>query len=429
MSRIGLRLGILIFVATFPCWCTPQAVPTSAAGSSPSVQVPVQTSGPAGRQLNLAAALDLADRQNLDLAAARLQHSVAQAGTRIAGQIPNPGVSFSATRDLPHETLMLDQPLEIGGQRGQRIDVARQEVALTDVDIRAIQTGVRLRTREAFFAAVLAHSRTAQLGESLDLARRLQQIAKTRFDAGDVPQLEVLQADLQVSQAQANVEVASQQEKVAFSVLNEVLNEPANTVWDISGSLEDLPIDVPLTQLMSRARAANTDLQHLTQQLKVEQRQRALLRAERIPTPDVAIGTFLNSPPDYKAALGGTITMALPLFSRNQGEIAQSEANERLLEASLLATQRAVDGRVEEAYYAFSAQQTQANLFRTTVLPSVRQVESMAEESYRAGNTSLLSVLDAQKNMQQMERDYLDSLFSLQSSFAQLEQIVGESLD
>jgi cobalt-zinc-cadmium efflux system outer membrane protein len=427
--RIALRLGLLIFAGTFPCWCAPQSVPSSATGSPPSTQAPLQTSVPTGRRLNLPAALDLADRQNLDLAAARLRHSVAQEGTRIAGQIPNPAMSFSATRDSPHETVTLDQPLEIGGQRSRRIDVAKQGIALTDVEIRTVQTDVRVRTREAFYSASLAHSRTAQLQESLSLAQRLQEIAKTRFDTGDVPQLEVLQADLQVSRAQADVQVASQQERVAFSVLNQLLNEPAETLWDLSGSLEDLPVDVPLTELMRRAGAANTDLQHLTQDLKVEQSRRALLRAERIPALDVSVGTSLDKPPDFQAALVGGVSIAIPLFSRNQGEIAQSEAIERVLNATLLATQRAVNGRVEQAYYALYAQQTQVNLFRTTVLPSGRQVENLAEESYRAGRASLLSVLDAQRNVQQIERDYLDSLFSLQSAFAQLEQIVGESLD
>jgi cobalt-zinc-cadmium efflux system outer membrane protein len=429
VSRIALRLGILILVATFPCWCAPQAAPPSAAGPLPSAQVPAQTPAPAGRRLNLAAALDLAERQNLDLAAARLQHSVAQAGSRIAGEIPNPAVSLSATRDTPHETVLLDQPIEIGGQRSRRIDVARQGVALTDVQIRAVEIQVRLNTREAFYAASLAYSRTAQLQDSLGLAQRLQEIAKARFDAGDVPQLEVLQAELQVSRAQADVEVARQQEYVSFSVLNALLNEPAETVWDLSGSLENLPANVPLADLTSRARQANSDLQNLTQQLKVEQSRRALLRAERIPTLDVSVGTSLDKPPDFQSALVGGFSMAVPLFSRNQGEIAQSEASERFLDADLLATQRAVNGRVEQAYYALSAQQTQVNLFRTTVLPSGRQVESLAEESYRAGKASLLSVLDAQSNVQQIERAYLDSLFSLQSAFAQLEQIVGESLD
>jgi cobalt-zinc-cadmium efflux system outer membrane protein len=429
VSRTALRLGILILIVTLPCWCAPQSAQSVAAGSPPPAQAPAQTSAPAGRRLNLAAALDLAERQNLDLAAARLLHSVAQAGTRIAGQIPNPGVSFSATRDTPHENLLLDQPFEIGGQRGRRIDVAKQQVVLTDVGIHAVQTDVRLRTREAFYAAALAHSRTAQLREVLGLAQRLQEIAKTRFDAGDVPQLEVLQADLQVSQAQANVEVASQQENVAFSALNELLNEPAETPWDLSGSLDVLPLEIPLAELTRRAEGANADLQNLAQQVKVEQSRRVLLRAERIPNLDVSAGTSLDKPPDFRAALIGGVSLTLPVFSRNQGEIAQSEASERVLDATLLAMRRAVNGRVEEAFYTVSAQQTQVNLYRTTVLPSGRQVESLAEDSYRAGKASLLSVLDAQRNVQQIERDYLDSLFSLQSAFAQLEQIVGESLD
>ena len=427
--RIALRLGLLILAGTFPCWCAPQSVPSSPTGLPPSAQAPAQNSAPSGRRLNLAAALDLADRQNLDLAATRLQHSVAQAGTRIAGEIPNPAVSFSATRDTPHESLLLDQPIEIGGQRGRRIEVAKQQMMLTDVGIHAVQTDVRLRTREAFYAAALAHSRTAQLGEALGLARRLQEIAKTRFDAGDVPQLEVLQADLQVSQAQANVEVASQQENVAFSALNELLNEPAETPWDLSGSLDVLPLEIPLAELTRRAEGANADLQNLAQQVKVEQSRRVLLRAERIPNLDVSAGTSLDKPPDFRAALIGGVSLTLPVFSRNQGEIAQSEASERVLDATLLAMRRAVNGRVEEAFYTVSAQQTQVNLYRTTVLPSGRQVESLAEDSYRAGKASLLSVLDAQRNVQQIERDYLDSLFSLQSAFAQLEQIVGESLD
>jgi len=53
----------------------------------------------------------------------------------------------------------------------------------------------------------------------------------------------------------------------------------------------------------------------------------------------------------------------------------------------------------------------------------------MAEDSYRAGKTSILAVLDAQRDVQQNEHDYLQSLFDLQQAFAELEQIVGVNLD
>ena len=64
-------------------------------------------------QLTLQSALELADRQNLDLNAARRRREVASAGVRIAGQRPNPTVAFTALRDEPHEGLFFDQALEL----------------------------------------------------------------------------------------------------------------------------------------------------------------------------------------------------------------------------------------------------------------------------------------------------------------------------
>jgi outer membrane protein TolC len=63
------------------------------------------------------------------------------------------------------------------------------------------------------------------------------------------------------------------------------------------------------------------------------------------------------------------------------------------------------------------------------VIPAGRKLEDLAEQSYTAGRTSILSVLDAQRTVQQNEREYLQSLFELQQAFAELEQIVGVPLD
>jgi len=115
----------------------PGAVPTPAA-------IPAR-----GSHLTLQAALDTATRQNLDLAAARLQRTVSAAGIQTAAQRPNPFLGFSASRDLPHESLTLDQPIEIGGKRRQRIDVATGENALTDVEITDLERQVRRQGREA----------------------------------------------------------------------------------------------------------------------------------------------------------------------------------------------------------------------------------------------------------------------------------------
>ena len=412
--------AIALFVCPAALWSGQNGAPSTPA-SSPAA-VPAQP-------LNVQTALDLADKQNLDLAAARLQRAIALAGIRVAGEIVNPTISFSATRDEPHESIFFDQEIQVGGQRGRRIALAREESALTDLDVAAVQRQVRREVREAFYGAALALGRTAGRAEALELANRLRDIARQRFQSGDVPQLEVTQAELEASRAEASLEVSREEEKVAWSALNALLNEPAETQWRLQGTLEDVPSDAQLADLLARAAQQSPELRHLGQELKAEQSHESLLRAERVPDLGLEFGVDLNSPRDFRAGPRGQITVGLPVFARNQGEIAQSEATERELDANLEATRRSVAGRVEQAYFELHARRTQVELYRDTLLPSGRKLEDLAEESYKAGKSDILYVLAAQRDAQQLKNDYLDSLYALQAAYAELEEIVGVPLD
>jgi len=389
------------------------------------------TSSPAQQSpaLTLQSALGLAEKQNLDLVAVRRRRAVALAGIQIARQRPNPILSFEALRDSPHQALLVEQPLELGSKRSRRIDVAREEGLLTDVEIGGLARQVRRSTREAFYRALLARAESERLGRVVQLAERLAQIAHDRFEAGDVAQLEVIQAGLEVSRAQADHQVAEQREKVSRSQLNALMNEPAATSWDLAGKLEDAGAIPSLPELLERARQLNPKLQHLGQEQKVEESRRALLKAERIPNLGIQVGSDFNAPPDFRAGPRGALAIELPLFARNQGQITQSQATQQVLSAEAAATGRAVSARLEAGYFDIKAQQTQVELYSVKLLPVAHQVEGLAEESYRAGKTSILAVVQAQQNVQEVERTYLESLFALQSMLADLEETVGGSIE
>ena len=382
-----------------------------------------------GARLSLQAALDLAAKQNLDLIAARQRRAVALAGVLIARQRPNPIFNFTALRDTPHEGLFIDQPFEIGGKRGRRIEVANQEGALTDLEITGWERQVRRKTREAYFQLSFTQAESARLRHLLELAQRLDQIARERFEAGDVPQLEVIQAGLEVARAQSEYKVAQQEERVSLSELNALLNEPATTSWQLVEMLRDLPPTVVLPELVQSAYNSNPALQHVAQEQKVEESRRGLLKAERIPNLDFEYGMDFNAPHDFRAGPRGQITMALPLFARNQGEIAQSLATQRVLNAEEAATKRSVAALVETAYFDLDARRTQAETYRDSLVPIAQKLEGLAEESYRAGKADILMVLTAQRNVQDVERNYLQSLLSVQNAFAGLEELVGTPID
>src|SRR5881397_3633147 len=85
--------------------------------------------------LTYEAALDLATSRNLGLEAARRQRAIREAAIRTARQIPNPEVSFEASRDVPHQIATFSLPVEIGGKRSRRVDLAKEELTLADVDV------------------------------------------------------------------------------------------------------------------------------------------------------------------------------------------------------------------------------------------------------------------------------------------------------
>jgi outer membrane protein, heavy metal efflux system len=383
------------------------------------------------RRLTLAAALDMAERQNLDLAAARAQRAVAQAGVRAAGERPNPTAFFDATRDTPHESLFFDQPIELGSKRQRRIDVAKQEIGAAEIDITALERQVRHEVRDAYFGLAHARGATAQQNDVLQLAQRLHDIAQARFQAGDIAQLEVTQTDLEVSRDQADLQVAQQEEKVALSDLNALLNEDATTDWDLGGVLTTALPEVALDDLLLRAGVSNAEIVRIIQEEGTQQSQTSLLKAERIPNLGLEFGVDFNSPGPggYREGPRGQISMELPLLSRNQGEIAQSLATERAMAGELAAVRRSANAKVESAYFDLVARRTEVQVYRDSLLPASQRLEQMAEDSYRAGKADILVVLGAQQDVHQVERQYLDSLLAVQSAFAELEEQVGMPLD
>lgn len=382
-----------------------------------------------GPPLDLKAALQAAQTDNLELRAARQQRAVALAGIKIAGQLPNPTVSFGAARDLPHESLLWDQPIELGGKRSGRIGVAREEQKATEIDISVVERQVRHRTRDAFYQALLARAATHEAKTALDLSTRIRDTVQTRFQAGDVAQLELIQAEVELARATADYEVTVRSQRVADVQLTVLLNRPLDKPLELSGSIEDLPHVEGLPAITEMALRSNADVQRSNQQVAIEERRLRLAKSSRIPNIDLQAGVDLNSPPDFNVGPRGQIAVTLPLFNHGQGEVAQSSARLDLLRLSMQAQKNNAEAQVFAAYFDYDAKSRQASEYRTTIVPQTVRLEEMAEESYSAGKSNLLTLIDAQRRLNETRRTYLGNLFSVQSAFSALEEAVGVPLD
>jgi cobalt-zinc-cadmium efflux system outer membrane protein len=365
----------------------------------------------------------------LELRAARQQRAIAVAGITTAGSLPNPTFGFVAAKDTPHEGITFDIPLELGGKRGKRLAVAREEQRSIEIDLSMLERQVRRRTRQAFYQAVAGQAQTTQAKFALDLSTRTRDMVQARYEAGDVAQLDVIQADVEVAKATADYETAAQAQRSAEVLLAGLLSRPIDAPVSISGKLDELPPSPTLDAVTAQAMQSNADLQKSAQDLKTEEKRLALAKSQRIPNVDLQPGLDFNSPPDFHEGGRGGFSVSIPLFNRGQGDIELSNARLSLLRLTLESQRLNASAQVAAAYFDFVAKLHQTEQYRQNILPESEKLLRMAEDSYQSGKTSLLTLIDAQRRLNDVRKAYLDSSLAAQSSFAALEEVVGAPLD
>ena len=379
--------------------------------------------------LDLRGALDAAQTANLELRAARQNRALAIAGITTARQLPNPTVSFTAARDTPHEGVSFDLPVELGNKRGKRIALAKEEQKATEIDIAVLGRQIRRRTREAFYQSLSAAKQTEQAKTALDLTTRIRDMAQQRFEAGDVAQLEVLQAEVELAKVAADYETTAQAQRAAEVGLAALLNRNLEEHLLLQDELENVPKVAPLNSVVDQALLTNSELLKTSQDLNIEERQLELAKSQRIPNLGLSAGADFNSPPDFRYGGKGGLSATLPILYRDQGEIALSKARLELLRLTVASQRIAVSAEVTAAYYDYLAKMHQVQQYGSRVVPDTLRLEQMAEDSYRSGKSSLLTLLDTQRRLNEVRKIYLDALFSAQTAFATLEEAVGAPLD
>jgi cobalt-zinc-cadmium efflux system outer membrane protein len=377
--------------------------------------------------LTLRDAVDLALANNPGLAAARLQGDVARAGVGVARQRPNPELTVEETNELPHDLATLAQTIESGGKRRRRIELAEAGIAAREAELARARADVLSRVRRAFYALVAAQRRLAETDELLHLAERTRDVARARFETGDVPRLDVLQAELATAQADNEVQTALGAVTGAQASLNALLARPLQTPTAVTGGLEEgalLDVDAAVhTALTASAELAALDRGIAEQQARV-----ALARAEQVPDSTVAGTVTHRAEPEFDWGWHAALTLALPIFTRRGAAVQVEERTLDQLRAERAARAAEITAEVWAAAARAAPQQKQVHRFHDQILPQAEEVERMAEDSYRSGQTGLPALLQALQATRDLRLRALDAGAEFQNALADLESAMGAPL-
>jgi cobalt-zinc-cadmium efflux system outer membrane protein len=385
---------------------------------------PAHAQQPQPAPLTYQAALARALSANPSLVAARLKRSIAVASRDVAAERLNPEFRAEFAKETPKEGYTLALPWETGGKRGKRIAVADAAIATGDAELAVAIAEVQAGVRRAFVARFIAESRRAVLEELQGLAQRVRDAAQARFETGDAPRLELLQAQLALADAENQAVAARGEVDATRASLNALLGYPLDAPTPIELTLNVGPA-LAVDAALARARSGNAELAVFDRRLDEQRARLALAKAMRQPdiTPE---GTLTRrAEPEFTTGWRAAVAVSLPIFTAHQAGVHVEEAALQQLTAERESVLARISGEVTAAAAIAEAQRQQFVRYRDEIVPQAQDVERMAEDSYRLGQTNIAAYLQALQSTRDVRLRAIQSAADLQNALAELEKSIG----
>ena len=384
----------------------------------------VATSAAQAQSLTLDSALQSAFVNNPELAAAQWEIDIAQGGRQQAGLIPNPVLSVDAEdtrRDTRTTGVKLSQTLELGGKRGARIDVASRAQDAAALTLEQRRNTLRADVIDSYYSALHAQERLDLAQRSLALAERGLVVANARVTAGKTSPVEATRAQVQLSEIRLELNRAQMGLTDGYRRL--AASTGSATVEFQAVATQGLP-QLPAAQLLARleqtAELRLAELQILQGEASV-----GLEKAQRIPDLDVSIGSQYDAGARERVNLVG-VSMPLPLFNRNQGNVLAASRRADQARDLRNATELRLRTETRQALDLWQTANTEVRAFNQQILPAAQSAVDSATRGFEMGKFNFLDVLDAQRTLIAARTQYLTATSQATDAWLRIERIYGD---
>ena len=389
--------------------------------------IPAAAQPAPAESLTLHAAMERAFAANPVIAAARLRHAIDLAGVAVARERPNPDAAVEIEKETPKQAFGLSLPLELGGKRAKRIAVSEATVRTGDAELSATIAQVRNDVRRAYYEVLVSDARSTVLRELRDLSRRTRDTAQARFETGDAPRLEVLQADLALAAAENEATAAESVVIASRSKLNALLGQPLETVQPLSTAI-DSGGPVVTSAALQLARTGSSELVVLDRRIDEQRAKVTLAQALRVPDVTPAAMLTHDSQPEFTYGWRAGVAITLPVFTSHKAGVLVEQTTLAQLMAERQAALVRIDGDVTAAAVTAEAQRVAYVRYRDVILPQAQQVEQLAQDSYELGQTGIAALLQALQASRDIRLRSLDAISQFQTALADLERAIGAPL-
>jgi len=375
-----------------------------------------------------------------DLAVARAQWSVANAGVKTAGGVPNPTLSLTPGYNINHinaapglspwfPAVNFDLPVETAGKRRHRIATAERLSESARLNIVTVAWQVRSRLRRSLLDLYAAREAESLLQQQTAAAAEVAQSMDSQLAAGEVSPFEATQARIVLDNSRLALFDAERQRGEAHAQVASALGLPTNAIDDTALSFTGLtqpPAGPPPAPELRRQTLLNrADILGALADYAAAESTLQLEIAKQYPDVHFNPG-YQYDQGDNKWSLG--ITFELPVLNQNQGPIAEAKAKRNEAAARFNALQAGVVGELDLAIAGYHAALAKAET-SDAMLADLKKQEQVTRARLEAGDISRPELATVQLELSQSALARLDALVKAQQSFGALEDALQRPIE
>ena len=389
-------------------------------------------------RITLDDAIRLALQHNHNLLAARTTIAQSQAEEMTANMRPNPSIfadwdylplfspsNFTSTylNDLTESDLGLSYLIERGKKRQHRLQAAKDQTAVTTDLVSDNERTLTFQVATLFINVQLAQSTLDLAQKDLESYQKTVDLNNLRYQKGAISEDDKLKIELQLLQFQNDVAQAELAKIQGLSDLRQQLgyeSVPAN--YDIAGEFSYNKVQGNLEDLQLKALQQRPDLKAATQGVAAANSQYLLAKADG--KQDVTVqGNYTHTNGINGASVYASIP--IPIFNRNQGEIARTKSVIGQTQEQAKAANNQVMTDVRDAYESLQTSDKIVGLYQSGYLDRAQKDRDISEYAYQRGAVSLLDFLDAERSYRATQLAYRQALASWLLAVEQLREAVG----
>lgn len=378
--------------------------------------------------LTLEEAISRALKSNPDILLAQRELEAAQ-GKRIELRaFPEPDLIFSqeglragAARGEREITLGVEQLIEFPGKRTLRTQAAAAEEEALAAELQCLKLLVGADVKKAYFRAVHSQMVILKMEELLDVLEQYQEMARIRFQAGQVSSVDVLRGRLESLRVRGELIEAKRRHRENMAALALILGDEMAAIAPVAAEMDFTPLEKNLPTLQAEV-VARPCLRAAS--FRLTQSERELQLAEKSSFPDFVVGLYY--PSLRTSSWGFSVGVSIPLWrDKWKGQTLRARAASAAAATALEARKRKILTLLEVAYADVRAIEERLALFEKSLLGEVDALLELAISQYPYGQIDSLNLFDIYKFYKTTQLEHLDALLAHKIALAELET-VGE---